>query len=614
MKKVSFIFFLILLSVAISTFIWSYIVLPYDNDNQIYGEYARLNYNPLNDTLRYIFFILIPLATFFSSYLLLYKERLSSIYQILNLKVIDSTETEKNKLINFFFYLTIIFLIINFLSLDFNHPYYLSKLDLYHEAVSLTPASNYEFKNELWTSTFIEYGLFGNFHPVVVWKVFNLKTIGSIRFFEILILLLNNIFLVLLSKKISEGLILEKSFKIYYFVILSIFAVSLIDYKYSHTDIPAKFFLILFFLYIFFTSTKSTRDFSYSNFFVGLFSSMSFFWYIDVGAYLNIFFIFLLIYLLFRKEYKKILFILIGILFGWILFFIFLPANEIAAFYENTKSVFTTVNYLDGIVYPTPFLSKDVRATRALLLIIVTGILIVIFNFDKKIKAKPEIKIFLSYFYLVTILVFGSAMTRSDSPHIKTASGLLIFLLASLILYFLFNILNEILKKKQFSINKSKKYFFVLPMVIIIVNFSFISPNSISLKKTISSFDEINKMLHRDNKNYLSTDLIEMINYYNSLTEGENCVQIFTNEAALPFFLNRPTCSKYYLMTMAASKENQKKFVQELAITKPKIILFDSDKVIFDDTKSRLPEVLNYIESNYTFHSKFKFWTFVKLK
>ena len=39
-------------------------------------------------------------------------------------------------------------------------------------------------------------------------------------------------------------------------------------------------------------------------------------------------------------------------------------------------------------------------------------------------------------------------------------------------------------------------------MAIIIVNFSFISPNSISLKKTISSFEDINTMLQRDNKNY----------------------------------------------------------------------------------------------------------------
>ena len=64
MKKVSFIFFIILLSLVISTFIWDHIILPYNDQNEIYGEYARLNYNPYNDTLRYLTFILIPLTAF----------------------------------------------------------------------------------------------------------------------------------------------------------------------------------------------------------------------------------------------------------------------------------------------------------------------------------------------------------------------------------------------------------------------------------------------------------------------------------------------------------------------------------------------------------------------
>ena len=104
-----------------------------------------------------------------------------------------------------------------------------------------------------------------------------------------------------------------------------------------------------------------------------------------------------------------------------------------------------------------------------------------------------------------------------------------------------------------------------------------------------------------------------MINYYSDLIKEEKCVQIFTNESAIPYFLNKPTCSKYYSMTMAADIESQKFFISELIVTKPKIILFDSGESSYNDTKYRLPLVLNFIESNYNFHSKFKFWTFVKL-
>ena len=93
------------------------------------------------------------------------------------------------------------------------------------------------------------------------------------------------------------------------------------------------------------------------NFFVGLFSATSFFWYIDVGAYTNIFITLLILYLILRKEYKKIAFILFGTLVGWIFFFILIPTNEILVFFENTKSIFSTVGYIDGLIYPTPFIS-----------------------------------------------------------------------------------------------------------------------------------------------------------------------------------------------------------------------------------------------------------------
>jgi len=46
---------------------------------------------------------------------------------------------------------------------------------------------------------------------------------------------------------------------------------------------------------------------------------------------------------------------------------------------------------------------------------------------------------------------------------------------------------------------------------------------------------------------------------------------------------------------------------------KPKIILYSSIKDPFPDTAIRVPLVMEYINQNYSFHSKFKFWTFYKL-
>jgi len=202
MKKVSLIIFLTLLSIIFCTLVWDKILLPYDSKNQIYGEYFKLKYNPNNDTLRYIFFVLLPLITFFASYKLLYKENLFTIKEILTFKNLKVKKLEEKKYLDFFLYIILILIFFSFLSLDFNNSYYLSKLDFYHEGTSLTPPKNFYLTNGLWTSTFIEYGLFGNFHPVFVWKMFSHETVGSLRFFEILILFFNSILLVLISRKI----------------------------------------------------------------------------------------------------------------------------------------------------------------------------------------------------------------------------------------------------------------------------------------------------------------------------------------------------------------------------------------------------------------------------
>ena len=65
---------LTLISIFISTLLWEKITLPYDTQNQIFGEYSVNLYNPNNDTFRFIIYIFLPLATFLISYLVLLKK------------------------------------------------------------------------------------------------------------------------------------------------------------------------------------------------------------------------------------------------------------------------------------------------------------------------------------------------------------------------------------------------------------------------------------------------------------------------------------------------------------------------------------------------------------
>ena len=65
-------------------------------------------------------------------------------------------------------------------------------------------------------------------------------------------------------------------------------------------------------------------------------------------------------------------------------------------------------------------------------------------------------------------------------------------------------------------------------------------------------------------------------------------------------------------MELLKPKNMQLKFIDELKLKKPKVILYRSKKFTFGNGES-LTLVNKYIESNYTFHSKIDYWTFVKI-
>ena len=73
-KKENYVIYLLtLLSLLLASYLWNKISLPYANPEEIIGYYSFFKYNPFNDTMRYIIFIIIPLATFFFLFISLKK-------------------------------------------------------------------------------------------------------------------------------------------------------------------------------------------------------------------------------------------------------------------------------------------------------------------------------------------------------------------------------------------------------------------------------------------------------------------------------------------------------------------------------------------------------------
>ena len=140
---------------------------------------------------------------------------------------------------------------------------------------------------------------------------------------------------------------------------------------------------------------------------------------------------------------------------------------------------------------------------------------------------------------------------------------------------------------------------------------AILKTNLFNLKNLSLSTAKINNLIYQKDEKYLSLDYQRLIKYYKKLSIEDSCVQITTNELSLPYLLKKPTCTQFYSIWISAP--NQKKFVKQLKDTKPKIILYSSEKDPFPETFKRIPMVMEYINQNYSFHSKFEFWTFFKL-
>ena len=187
----------LLLGIAFSAIIWKYISLPYDETNLIIGEYSQKKINPINDSLRGIFFIFFPLFLYLIVYLRQKKE-------LFSLKIFKSREALPNKNITYLSFILIFFSVLEFYSLDYN--FFISELDTHHEGTYLTAQLNVLSKNKFWSGTFFDYGFLGNSIGLFFNFLFNDYSIGIQRFGFKLILLINKILLISICRKIIINL------------------------------------------------------------------------------------------------------------------------------------------------------------------------------------------------------------------------------------------------------------------------------------------------------------------------------------------------------------------------------------------------------------------------
>ena len=603
--KIIYLSTILIISTLVAIYLWKYINLPIDKTLIGYEGTGQKNYHTHTDTLRFFLFICLSLLPFLFFYLRFYQKESIRLNEIFFLKLKKHKSNDLNLFLNLFLILVIFnFLIFNFSSL-------ITEIDIFHEGLWLTPSSNYNFTKLFWSSSFIERGLGGNYFPLLMWGFMGENNIGTSRLSSILFLMGNKILLVLLAEKISRNIELEKTYKIIFFVLLSVTFISFVSYD-DTSHIGRRFFIFLLFLNIFFNSLSLANKISLNNCLLGVFSLLGILWFLDIGIYINILIIFFIFFLLLRKEYKSVVSILIGLISAWIIFYNLISKEEFQFFIENTFQIGKLIEQVGSIQYPLPFFDQNTRSTKILIFFIIAGIFVINISLNKKSKFSNNSKIFLIALYIMSLITFKYALGRSDDPHIKAASGLLLLIISVMVIHYFIYYL-QILNRK-YSLNKEiiKKSLYALFFFLIFHTFELNK-----FKNIIKTKSNIKELINAKDSSFLINQYKEyndLIKYYNNISEKDDCIQIFTDEAALPYLIKKKTCTKYYVMMTGSPREIQLDFINELKQIKPKIILYKSEKFEYEPISSRVNLVNNFINKNYVLYEKFKYWTFLKLK
>lgn len=592
------------------SYFWEFIKIPFDTSITIKGEhYLPQLHNPLNDSIRFIMFVFIPLFGYLIYNIIINQTKFFIFFKN-NFLILEKNSSNfyTNKDLSKISFIFFIFLFVEFLSLDFKK--FISEIDMFHEGLWLTASSNKIYTNEFWKSSYIGRGLFGNFYNYFAWKIFDTNTVGISRYIPLIFTLLNKLILILIAKSLIEKTNSDKIIKNFFFIILGFLVIDLFDY-----DITAgsyfRLFLLLVLTLLLLKYFETFEKTSFSIFVIGLLSSISLFWFIDIGFFVNFIILFLFIFLFLNKLYTNITLLTVSIILGWTIFYINLGKIEFIEFIINTYNIIETIEYIQGLIYPTPFFSKDTRSTKALLIILLTGLLIINILINKKNKNSFNLKLSLIFLFLISCVSFKIALSRSDTVHIK--AGLL---LSHIPFYF---ILIKYLIENYKIINYLKrtnipKNFFLILIFTIFSIFMFLKNENTNIKNITNFYLSSKSLINKNDFSFVNNDYKEFIIYYRNLIQDEKCVLIFTNENALPYFLKKPTCSKFYTAYTSSPESLQKRFVEEIRDKTPSYVVYESQIDYYDKPNVTLNIVNNYILDNYTLLEKINKWTIYKIK
>ena len=601
-SKIFFFVLSIFLSFLVSILFWKNISLDYNNLGNVIGYYSDNNISEYNNLVRFIFFTGFPILIFF----ILLK---NFFYKNVNLNdIFFSNQKDRCKVNNFLIIILIISLLIstiNYLSTDLIS----NSVDYFHEGLTLSMAFNFYKTGLFWDGSYLPNSLFSDILSATIpWKIFNYISIGSYKVFHYFLRYLTEIFLIFFIYKLSFVFGFKKNTQNIFFITIVLISLKLnrdlteIFYPFRYRDIPIFILLFLAIDFIKFQNHKIITPFL-----LGIFSSFSILWSLDRGVYYFISLVILISLALIKKKYFSSILLLLGMVLSCLLIYLYFGHIEFKSFLYNFVNVVKDFDLSAGSPYPTIFDFDNKHASRGtfnLIIIILNGFLISFLFLNQKIALTNNSKLFLLFFFIVSCLIYKSALSVPDGYHMKQSIFFSkIFMISNLLFIFIY---------KNFFDNIKKLKFITYALLILIISKNLTEINY----SNILSFKERNLILVKKEDDFFLQK--KYIDLRNSVSKNYNltCVQLFSYDIIMPYLLRKKNCTKFNFLYVISSNDVQNKMIYELKNEMPNFIFFNQkyDFLYLRPVEKRFQKIAIFINKNYTIDRQINNWNIYKRK
>lgn len=608
---------LFIIGISLGLLIWNKIALPYHNPWGIVGKLTEIQYNPLNDSIRFVVFILFPVLILSVIYLLNIKN-FNNICFTKDTKNFNGNMSPDLSSRSAIILAGILILYSTLAAINIPTTRASGEFDAFHEGTTLGLSVSQKAGKVPYKDFVLFHGVYeGSLRSVLAFRLFG-KSIGSFRTLESIVKILLFASISIFLMLIYRGNYLY-SFATFLILVLLCFPPPTLNIKefmiLKGRDITTFLFLITIpLLHNFISHNRLDRvtridatKLFVTAFFFSFIPLASFGYSSDRGVYLSATYLIilpLLYFFFFHKSPYRTHFItssFLGLLSALLLMGSLLREG-VTEFFTFTFSIMPRYRELMfGDVYPIyskRFLVSCVLVAGNTYWVTMKFIQELHLN-DKKVKI--SIRKFLEKYLIefclliVSVFLFRNALGRSDWFHLAYTMPVIYLLSIYIIIkYYLYNILHRYGLEKKFAY-----------ALVFIIMFSSIAGVYRIYNRNLLIENFPYKI---DDAEFIPDSYKATISFLKTNLSQNDEFYTMTNDSSWYYFIDKPPPTRFPQALYAIPFFYQKEVIQDLKKSNVKFIIYRSDKwsnrINGFNNEARLPIIYKYLAEDYVFFKK----------